>query len=56
MNPANFLIGVVSSEVDKCSPQWAYRGYPAPHLDFFADILGGFRIVYHYRLRNPDLL
>ena len=43
------LIGVFSSEIDKCGPQWAgcYRDNPAAHLDFFADILDGFRVFYH---------
>src|SRR5258708_40351083 len=46
------LIGVFSSEIDKCGPQWAgcYRDNPAAHLGFFADILNGFRVFYHYWL------
>src|SRR6516162_3734029 len=46
------LIGVFSSEIDKCGPQWAgcYRDDPAAHLGFFADILNGFRLFYHYWL------
>ena len=46
------LIGVFSSEIDKCGPQWAgcYRDNTAAHLGFFADILNGFRVFYHYSL------
>jgi hypothetical protein len=46
------LIGVVSSEIDKCCTQWAgcYGNDPAAHLDFFADIPSGFRIFYHFWL------
>src|SRR6516162_6657358 len=46
------LIWVLSSEIDKCGPQWAgrHRDNPATHLDLFADILNGFRIFYHYWL------
>jgi hypothetical protein len=37
------LIGVFSSEIDKCRTQRAgcYRDNPATHLGFFADILFG---------------
>jgi len=43
------LIGVFSSEIDKCGPQGAgcYRDDPAAHLGFFADILNGFPVFYH---------
>src|SRR6516165_820368 len=43
------LSGVFSSETDKCRTQWAgrHRDNPTSYLDFFADILGGFRVFYH---------
>jgi hypothetical protein len=46
------LIGVFSSEIDKCGPQWAgrHKDNPAAHLDIFADMLKGFRVFYHYWL------
>ena len=50
--PGERLIGVVSSEIDKCGTQRAgcYRDNPPAHLDLFADIFNGFRVFYHYRL------
>ncbi len=46
------LMGVFSSEIDKCGSQWAsrHRDNPTSYLDFFADILNGFGVFYHYRL------
>jgi hypothetical protein len=46
------LIGVLSSEIDKCGPQWAgrHRDNTTPHLGFLADVLDGFGVFYHYRL------
>jgi hypothetical protein len=46
------LIRIFSSEIDKCGPKrtGCYRGNPALYLNFFADILHGFRVFYHYRL------
>jgi hypothetical protein len=46
------LIGVFSSEINKCGTQWAARhtDNATLHFDFFADILDSFRVFYHYWL------
>jgi hypothetical protein len=46
------LMGVVSSKINKCGPQWAsrYRDNPTAHFDFFADIMNRFGVFYHWRL------
>ena len=46
------LIGVFSSEIDKCCTQRAarHRYDPTSHLDRFADILNRFRVFYDYWL------
>ena len=50
--PGERLIGVVSSEIDKCGTQWAghHTDNATSHFDFFADILDSFRVLYHHWL------
>jgi hypothetical protein len=46
------LVGIFSSEIDKCGPQRAgcYRHNPTDYLDLFTDIITGIRVFYQYQL------
>ena len=46
------LIGVLSSEIDKCGTQWAGcdTDNATSHLDLFTNVQDGFRVFYHYWL------
>ena len=50
--PSERLIGVFSSKIGKCGPEWAgYDGEDqTAHLDIFAHIVNGFRIFDHERV------
>jgi hypothetical protein len=50
--PSKRLIGVFSSEINKSSPEWAGRDGDdqTAHLDVFANVLNGFRVLDHARV------
>ena len=50
--PGERQIGVFSSEIDKCDPEWADRESEdqAAHLDSLAYVLKGFGIIHRWQV------